>query len=467
MGVGADRPTEEKMVDFTVLLIETDHATRLTLDSTGEVVSLETGADPEAPAGAVVDARLLARAAALGVVDMLSTHSATRAVELAGCEVVATVSMNDGLGEDARVAAVLEARPDVILVAGGTDGGDEEHAAPLARIAGRARDEMTAVLGRRPEIAFAGNAEALPTVRDVLGAGTFHETANVRPECEREDLAPAVGLVARLVGGKAFGGADVRTAGSARAVAAAELTRHLDGGVLLLHRVGERAEAASHLAGSWSRVEVASGGVPAAIARHRHRARELQGVPLEREIADAFAGHVPGRDLIDVDPPSLVVATGSLLDLADPVGSATALVEALGPRRVLRLVRGDADLLTLLGAASLLGLEVSRESWGPRPRGRGGGGGPERASWGGPGDAAGARGARPRGDDPARAAAGAELRDARPGRSCGRGEGAGPFGAARPRAGAGGTDPRHAGNAAAAGAPDPDPPGQLRPPDRV
>jgi hypothetical protein len=364
MGVGADRPTEEKMVDFTVLLIETDHATRLTLDSTGEVVSLETGADPEAPAGAVVDARLLARAAALGVVDMLSTHSATRAVELAGCEVVATVSMNDGLGEDARVAAVLEARPDVILVAGGTDGGDEEHAAPLARIAGRARDEMTAVLGRRPEIAFAGNAEALPTVRDVLGAGTFHETANVRPECEREDLAPAVGLVARLVGGKAFGGADVRTAGSARAVAAAELTRHLDGGVLLLHRVGERAEAASHLAGSWSRVEVASGGVPAAIARHRHRARELQGVPLEREIADAFAGHVPGRDLIDVDPPSLVVATGSLLDLADPVGSATALVEALGPRRVLRLVRGDADLLTLLGAASLLGLEVSRESWG-------------------------------------------------------------------------------------------------------
>ena len=93
------------------------------------------------------------------------------------------------------------------------------------------------------------------------------------------------------------------------------------------------------------------GDVDDAIAAHRRYARELCGIPLLREIADAFGGYTPGRDLLDASPPEYILVAGDRIAAGDPARVVDDLVERLRPRRVASVARVDGARLTRLGLA--------------------------------------------------------------------------------------------------------------------
>ena len=129
-----------------------------------------------------------------GVVPALSAGSAERAALAAGAIVQAAFSVADGLRPHERIAALRRLRPDIVLLAGGTDGGTIAHVAELAEVLAAAAPEPR--LGRDAPlpVVYAGNAAAWPAVAAALRAGGKclpRRVANVRPTLDQEDLAPA------------------------------------------------------------------------------------------------------------------------------------------------------------------------------------------------------------------------------------------------------------------------------------
>jgi hypothetical protein len=303
-------------------------------------------------------------AAAVGIVDFISVQSAVSALLLAGYAVVEVVSVNDGRSFAERVRALVTAEPDLVLLAGGTTGGEVRHLEEFSRVIARARHELETAKGWTPALVFAGNPDAEGIVDRELGTGSYRAVDNVRPACERENLGPAVWLLASLA---EFAPIEAATetwpAGAARSAAVAELAARTGEDVLLLHDGPPGAEAVSMLGGRWNRAFVHEGGLPAAVARHRDFARELSGVPLMKDISEAFAEYVRGRDLLDVDPPGLIFGSGTPFAVGAPSDAATRLVDLARPRAVARLFSVDPAAFAALGLAALLGHPLAEETW--------------------------------------------------------------------------------------------------------
>ena len=122
--------------------------------------------------------------AVLGVAGRISTSSAERAALAAGAIVSGRFSLDDGLSPHERIAELRRLRPDMILLAGGTEGG------ALARVAEMA--EWVAAAGGGPAVVYAGNRAARAAVAAALGPGVEMRVAgNVRPTLEREVVGPA------------------------------------------------------------------------------------------------------------------------------------------------------------------------------------------------------------------------------------------------------------------------------------
>jgi uncharacterized protein (TIGR01319 family) len=131
------------------------------------------------------------RMVAIGLVRDLTTAAATRAALGAGARLLATYCHR--LGE-AEVAEVGQRRPDVVLLTGGTDGGDRQtllHNA--AALAGLSPAELGAVV-------VAGNKEVTPeAVATLRRAGHDARGApNVLPELGRLAVEPAQEAIRRL-----------------------------------------------------------------------------------------------------------------------------------------------------------------------------------------------------------------------------------------------------------------------------
>jgi hypothetical protein len=92
---------------------------------------------------------------------------------------------------DERIQRIFDARPDVVCVAGGTDGGAERSVLELvdaARIAARFLEET----GNKPRILFAGNADLKPRIAEIVGdTAQLLQIDNVRPSLEVENIGPA------------------------------------------------------------------------------------------------------------------------------------------------------------------------------------------------------------------------------------------------------------------------------------
>lgn len=127
-----------------------------------------------------------------GVVKNMSTESAARAALGAGAIVMDALAINDGRLPYQKIERIRSLRPDMILLAGGVDGGTRSHVVELAELVAAARPRPRLGLGFDLPVIFAGNAEVQADVRRILeGQCALEVVENVRPTLEEENLLPA------------------------------------------------------------------------------------------------------------------------------------------------------------------------------------------------------------------------------------------------------------------------------------
>jgi len=127
-----------------------------------------------------------------GVVREMTAASAKRAALGAGAIVLETLAANDRRPPHEQIQQIRELRPDMILLAGGTDGGNIRQVVQIAERIAPAKPQPRFGGEYRMPVIFAGNRDAAPLIRE-----TFHSDVdltivdNLRPVLEREHLAPA------------------------------------------------------------------------------------------------------------------------------------------------------------------------------------------------------------------------------------------------------------------------------------
>ena len=132
-----------------------------------------------------------------GLFEKVSLASARCVVRNSyACE-VDTFSLADTRSENEQITSIVQHQPDLIFVAGGTDGGAEEHLLDLIetiKIGALVTGEI-----KPPHILFAGNKKLREQVRTILGEKIrLHVADNVRPALDAEYLDDAARLINEL-----------------------------------------------------------------------------------------------------------------------------------------------------------------------------------------------------------------------------------------------------------------------------
>ncbi|MFH0794796.1 MAG: glutamate mutase L [bacterium] len=128
----------------------------------------------------------------MGVVKSMTAESAERAALGAGAIVMDTICSNDRRLPYQQIQRIRQLRPDMILLAGGINGGTISHVAKMAELVAAARPTPRLGFGYRLPLVFAGNDQAFPEVQTILtGSVDLHRVDNVRPVLEAENLRPA------------------------------------------------------------------------------------------------------------------------------------------------------------------------------------------------------------------------------------------------------------------------------------
>src|SRR5438552_6926143 len=127
-----------------------------------------------------------------GLVLQMTGESAQRAALGAGAIVMDVIALNDGRRPHEKIRRLRQLRPDMILLSGGTDGGDVKRVAEMAEILVAADPKARLGSDYRLPVIYAGNRDAAPLVRECLDSRTaLTVTPNLRPTLERENLRPA------------------------------------------------------------------------------------------------------------------------------------------------------------------------------------------------------------------------------------------------------------------------------------
>ncbi len=138
------------------------------------------------------------RVVVAGLLSDVSLDSARRLATTTYAQVVESIGLNDRRRIEAQMDAIIKSGPELVLFAGGTDGG-------ASRSVGRLLDLMTLVCKvlpqeRRPEIIYAGNQNLSPRIKEILEKYTaIHTASNIRPSIDLEDLSPAQSVLSQAV----------------------------------------------------------------------------------------------------------------------------------------------------------------------------------------------------------------------------------------------------------------------------
>ncbi len=127
-----------------------------------------------------------------GVVRSMTAESAERAALGAGAIVMDVISSNDKRLPHQQIERIRHLRPDMILLAGGVDGGAVTHVAELAELLSAADPRPRLGSSYRLPVVYAGNTAAREIVANTIGDKVdLKITDNLRPVLERENLLPA------------------------------------------------------------------------------------------------------------------------------------------------------------------------------------------------------------------------------------------------------------------------------------
>jgi hypothetical protein len=152
---------------------------------------------PETPDLSGVDTYLVTtsigrplRAVVIGLTEEMSVASALRAVAGTYVQVIETLTLEDGRDENDHLNAIILSRPDLIFIAGGTEGGARPTLRMLARRAALALQLMHD--NRQRIVLYAGNSALIPEIQEMFQDHAIVMLANnVRPSVRLEETKPA------------------------------------------------------------------------------------------------------------------------------------------------------------------------------------------------------------------------------------------------------------------------------------
>ena len=134
-----------------------------------------------------------------GVIKSMTAESAERAALGAGAFVMDVIATDDGRQPFEEIERIRFLRPDMILAAGGTDGGTISHVAEIAEYIRAADPRPRLGTDFKLPILFAGNKAARPEIQKTLGDKfALSITENIRPTLEEENSEPARNAVHEL-----------------------------------------------------------------------------------------------------------------------------------------------------------------------------------------------------------------------------------------------------------------------------
>ncbi len=134
----------------------------------------------------------------IGLLSDVSLASAQRLAGTTYSKLVESIGLNDHRRPETQIDAILQARPDIIIVAGGTEKGATRSVNKLVDLILMA----CRVLPKesRPKVLYCGNSSLAKRVKETLERETVVVTApNIRPSIDQEDLAPAELILAKIV----------------------------------------------------------------------------------------------------------------------------------------------------------------------------------------------------------------------------------------------------------------------------
>ena len=128
-----------------------------------------------------------------GVISLISGESAQRAALGAGALLMDQFSKDDRRPHFEKIARLRSLKPDIMLMAGGTDGGAVAQVLEMAELVNTA--DVKPRFGEEYQLPFiyAGNVEIRDQVKKVLGEEHYatRMVENVRPVISKENLGPA------------------------------------------------------------------------------------------------------------------------------------------------------------------------------------------------------------------------------------------------------------------------------------
>lgn len=126
-----------------------------------------------------------------GVVKKMTAESAQRAALGAGAIVMDTIAVDDGRLIYQKIERIRQLRPDMVLVAGGIDGGTVSHVVEIAEILAASDPHPRLGTGYKLPVIYCGNSAARDQVDELLADNTdLRFLPNIRPVLEREELGP-------------------------------------------------------------------------------------------------------------------------------------------------------------------------------------------------------------------------------------------------------------------------------------
>ncbi|MGI6344971.1 MAG: glutamate mutase L [Bacillota bacterium] len=128
-----------------------------------------------------------------GLSRTVTAESAQRAALGAGAVLLDVISADDGRNTFMRTEAMRRARPDMVLLAGGIDGGQKvDFALELCDLLNAASPPPRFGKSYTLPVIYAGNNRGAPLVEDTLEKQfELHVVPNLRPAFDKENLGPA------------------------------------------------------------------------------------------------------------------------------------------------------------------------------------------------------------------------------------------------------------------------------------
>lgn len=133
-----------------------------------------------------------------GIVETMTTESARRAALGAGAIITEVISGGTAIKQSERLQKLQQTRPDIILLAGGTEGGNEDQVVALAEtihsahVQARLGDDLVPVV-------YAGNSAIQDDIKRYLGKNVpLYLAENIRPSLEDEQVETVNDLIQKI-----------------------------------------------------------------------------------------------------------------------------------------------------------------------------------------------------------------------------------------------------------------------------